>query len=137
MSGSKCNFPVLLHHELVEWQVCNIASLTSFPHVREHLLSSGDHTLGEVLVEEEESFRLHSARRPYDGVTDLERRELDHDGPFAMVRCRGSSEVDPINLESADLVCWQLQLSLDDLSKHRLGLLPRLAGLLLEAVSSI
>ena len=58
--------------------------------------SSGDHALGEVLVEEE-AFRLHHARRPNDGVTVLERRELDHGGPFALGRCRGSSAVGQFN----------------------------------------
>ena len=105
------------------------------PHVWEQMLSSGDHALGEVLVEEE-AFRLHRTRRPNDGVTVLERRELDHDGPFALGRCRGSSAMGPFNLDSADLVCWQLQLSLDDLPKRCLCLLPRLPGLLLHAVYS-
>ena len=91
------------------------SSLAPSPHVGEQLLPSGNHALGEVLVEEV-AFRLHRARCPNDRITVLERPELDDDGPFSLCRCRGSNAVGPFDMDMTDLVCWQLQLSLDDLS---------------------
>ena len=70
------------------------------PACREQLLPSGNHALGEVLVEEV-AFRVHRARCPNDRITVLERPELDDDGPFSLCRCRGSSAVGPFDLEFA------------------------------------
>ena len=74
------------------------ASVMSFPHVQEQLLSLGDHTFEEVLVVKE-AFRLEGVRRPNYGVVVLEQSKLDNDGPFALGRCRGSSVVGSFHLE--------------------------------------